>query len=189
MTFIDRLATFAARPAASVTMGCWAAAEAIILPVVPDVGLCLLVLAAPRRAAQLFLAIVAGALVGTLLMAVLSTAAPNGVRSMLLSLPGIDATMLAEADMTLADRGIAGFGQFGPGAPLKVYTDAWVGEGGDVPGLLAGTVLNRVTRIGPAMLVAAALGWSLGRRIREWERPLLLAYAAFWIVVYAVYLA
>jgi hypothetical protein len=118
-------------------MNVFEAAEAIILPVVPDVGLCLLVLAAPRRAAQQLLAIVAGALVGTLLLAVLSTAAPNDVRSMLLSLPGIDATMLAEADMTLADRG-SPVCQFGPGAPLKVCTRRVGGRRRDVPGLLAG---------------------------------------------------
>ena len=171
------------------TIGAWAAAEAIVLPVVPDVGLCLLVLAAPRWTLRLFLGVVAGALLGTLLLAALSTVSPRGVESMLLGLPGIDAAMLADADAAVADRGIGAFAQFGPGAPLKVYTDAWMGHGGDAAGLLVGAVLNRLTRIGPAILVAAVLGWRLGGWIRSRERPLLAAYAAFWILVYSVYLA
>ena len=169
-------------------MGGWAAAEAIILPVVPDVGLCMLVLAAPRRSVQLFLAVVAGALLGTMLLAMLSAASPSGVESMLLGLPGIDATVLVDSAAAVADRGVGAFGQLGPGTPLKVYTHAWIGQGGDVAGLLAGTVVNRLTRIGPAMLVSAALGWRVGGWIRARERAVLIAYAAFWIVVYALYL-
>jgi len=189
MTVIDRIARFAGRPAATWTMAGWAAAEAIILPVVPDVGLCLLVLAAPRRFVRLFLALVAGALVGTLVLAAWSTAAPSDVEAMLLGLPGIHAAMLAGTDAAVADRGIAAFGQLGPGAPLKVYTVAWMGHGGDIAGLLAGTVINRLTRIGPALLLSAAVGWRLGGWIRRRERPFLVAYGSLWILVYLVYLA
>ena len=45
---------------APATMAIWAAAEAIVLPIVPDVGLCLLFLAAPRRTLLLFAAVVIG---------------------------------------------------------------------------------------------------------------------------------
>lgn len=186
MTVFARLEAFARRPAAGATIAVWAAAEAIVLPVVPDVGLGLLVLAAPRLAGRLFLAVVAGALVGTVLLAILATAAPDSARAMLIRIPGIDAATLAEADAKLAGEGIAGFAQFGPGAPLKVYTEAWVRRGGDITGLLVGTVLNRLARIGPAILVAAVLGWRLGSWIRKRERLILLAYSAFWLAVYVV---
>ena len=189
MSAFDRLEQFAGGRAAIATVGVWAVAEALVLPIVPDVGLCLLVLAAPRRAAQLFAAVVVGGVVGTMLLAALSAEAPNLVRAMLLGLPGIDQAMLADANGTLARQGIVGFAQFGPGAPLKVYTHAWVGQGGEIPGLLVGTILNRLTRIVPTMLVAAAIGWRLRDWLRRRERLTLAAYGAFWLVVYALYLA
>ena len=188
VSVFERLERFADRPAAIAMIGLWATAEAIVLPVVPDVGLCLLVLAAPRRSAHLFAAVVVGAVVGTVVLAALSAQAPDAVRAMLLGLPGIDPAMLAEADGTLDRHGIAGFARFGPGTPLKVFTDAWVVQGGEVPGLLVGAALNRLTRIGPAVLVAAAVGWFLGRWIRRREGLTLAAYGAFWLLVYAILL-
>jgi hypothetical protein len=189
VTVLDRLEAFAAKPAALATIGLWAVAEAVVLPIVPDVGLCLLVLAAPRQGARLFAAVIAGGLVGTLLLAALASAAPDLVRNALLSLPGIDAAMLADASAMLVRRGVSGFAQFGPGAPLKVYTDAWVSQGGDLPGLLVGTILNRFTRIGPSLLVVVAIGWGLRAWIRRFERLALVVYAAFWVVLYAAYRA
>ncbi len=188
MRVLDGLTRFARQPAAIATIGLWAMAEAVVLPIVPDVGLLLLVLAAPRRAVHLFAAVVVGGLVGTALLAALSAAAPETVRAMLLSLPGIDPAVLAEAEGTLARHGIAGFAQFGPGEPLKVSTVAWVGQGGEIPGLLAGALLNRLTRIGPALLVSVAIGSLLGRWIRRHERLTLSVYGVTWLLVYAVYL-
>lgn len=170
-------------------MASWAAAEAIVLLVVPDVGLCLLALAAPRLLGRLFLAVIVGALAGTLLLAALAIATPETMRAMLLFLPGIDAATLVDVDLALTSNGIAGFAQIGPGPPLKAYTVEWVGQGGDLPGLLIGTIVNRFTRIGPVVLVAATIGWGLGGWLRGRERPILLAYAVAWIVFYVVYLA
>ncbi len=189
MTAFERIVGFAGRRAGSVAMAGWAAAEAIVLPVVPDVGLGLLVLAAPRLVLRLFLVVVVGAFAGTLVLAVLAVAAPETMRAMLLGLPGIDAATLAEVDVALAGYGIGGFAQVGPGPPLKAYTLEWVGQGGDLPGLIVGTIVNRLTRIGPVVLVAAALGWGLGGRMRRRERPILVAYAVAWIVFYAAYWA
>jgi hypothetical protein len=184
----DRLERFAASRAAVALMGAWAMAEAIVLPVVPDVGLCLLVLAAPWTAPRLFAAVVAGGLVGTTLLAAISGAAPDATRAMLLALPGIHPATLADVGATLTRDGIAGFGQLGPGAPLKVYTDAWVNLDGGLFGLFAGTILNRLTRIGPTLLVAAALGWPFAQWIRRHERLTILVYAGFWLAVYVLYL-
>jgi hypothetical protein len=170
-------------------MGTWAGAEAIALPVVPDVGLCLLALAAPRPVLKLFLVVIGGALAGTLLLAILAIAAPETIRAMLLALPGIDASTLAEVDLALAGNGIAGFAQVGPGPPLKAYTVQWLGQGGDLPGLVVGAIINRLTRIGPVVMVAALIGWGLRAWMRQRERLILVAYAVAWIVFYAAYWA
>jgi hypothetical protein len=184
---LERVGLFARRPAAVATMGIWATAEAIVLPIVPDVGLCLLVLAAPRRAAVLFVAVVIGAIAGTLVMAAFALQAPDAARALLLAIPAIDPALLASADQALARDGLAGFAQLGPGAPLKVYTVEWLAQGGDIGGLLVGTVLNRITRIGPALIVAAVIGQFAGAWLRRHSRLTLASYAAFWVLVYVAY--
>jgi hypothetical protein len=184
---LDGVGSFARRPDAAVAMAVWAAAEAIMLPIVPDVGLCLLVLATPRRTVVLFAAVVIGAIAGTLAMAAFAQEAPDAARALLLSIPAIDPALLASADRALARDGVAGFAQFGPGVPLKVYTVEWLAHGGDIVGLLVGTVLNRITRIGPALIVAAVVGQLADRRLRRHPRATLATYAAFWIVVYVAY--
>ena len=184
---LERVGLFARRPAAALAMGILAAAEAVVLPIVPDVGLCLLVLAAPRRTLVLFAAVVIGAIAGTLVMAVLAIQAPDAARALLLAIPAIDPALLASADEALARDGVAGFAQLGPGAPLKVYTVEWLAQGGDIGGLLVGTVLNRITRIGPALIAAAVIGQFAGSWLRRHSRLTLAAYAAFWILVYVAY--
>ena len=79
-----------------------------------------------------------------------------------------------------------GFAQFGVGPPVKVYSTEWLSLGGDVPGLVVGTILNRLTRIGAVVLVASAAGWFLASGIRRHAAATLAAYAAFWIGVYAI---
>ena len=184
---LERVGLFARRPAAALTMGVWAAAEAIVLPIVPDVGLCLLVLAAPRRTLVLFVSVVIGAIAGTLLLAAFAMQAPDAARALLLAIPAIDPALLSSADQALARDGVAAFAQLGPGAPLKVYTVEWLARGGDVAGLLVGTVLNRITRIGPALIAAAVIGQFAGSWLRRHSRLTLAAYAAFWILVYVGY--
>lgn len=188
MNLVDRLETFAERPAAVWLLGAWAAAEAIALPIVPDVGLCLLALAAPRAAPRLFGGVLAGALIGSGIMAGLATADPAAVRAMLLALPAIDGAMLIDVERAVADQGTVAFAQVGPGPPLKVYTAAWIGDGGDLPGLLLGVVVNRMTRIGPVVVVAALAGIALGRWWRAHDRLTMSGYVLAWVAFYAIYL-
>jgi hypothetical protein len=180
----ERLEEFAGRPAGVVAMALWGAAEAVALPVVPDVGLCLLGLAAPRQAVRLFAAVVAGAIAGTLVLASVAALAPAAVDGMLLTLPGIDRSIVSEARAHLERDGVLGFAQFGPGPPLKVYTSEWLALGGDFPGLVVGSILNRLTRVGSVVLVAAAAGLLLGSLMRRHAGVTLAAYATSWIVVY-----
>ena len=186
---LDRVETLAGTRPTAAAMGLWAAAEAIFLPVVPDVGLALLVLAAPRRAWPLFAAVVVGAIVGTLALGIVASQDPDAVRAMLLRIPGIDAAMIADARADLAGDGVLGFARVGIGAPLKVYTAEWQALGGDSAGLIAGAILNRLTRIGPAILLAAVGGRLFAPWIRRHAGLTLVAYAAFWTLVYVIVLA
>lgn len=181
----ERLESLATRQVTAVAIGLWAAGEAIVLPVVPDVGLCLLVMAAPRQAVRMLAAVVAGAVVGTLLLALLIDRAPDAGQAMLLGLPGIDDSVIADAESQLSRDGILGFTQIGVGPPLKVYTSAWLGLGGDVPGLVVGSLLNRLTRIGSTVLIVAVAGLWLGSWMRRHAEATLAAYVLGWVVVYA----
>jgi hypothetical protein len=183
---IERIERFAARPAALATMALWGAAEAVALPVVPDVGLGLLAIAAPRQAARLFGAVLVGALAGTLILAFLTAQAPDAIQALLLALPGLEASQLEEASSQLRRDGVLGFVQFGAGPPLKVYANQWLAQGGDIPGLLIGAILNRLTRIGPVLLVASSAGLLLSSWVRRHSAATLAAYAAFWVALYAV---
>jgi hypothetical protein len=185
---VERIAAEAGRPRAAAAMALWAAAEAIVLPIVPDVGLGILALAAPGRTWRLFGAVLAGAVAGTLVLGVLAARAPDAVAGMLVRVPGIDAAMVDGTRAELERDGVAGFAQVGIGPPLKVYTAEWLAGGGDGPGLVVGAVLNRLTRIGPAVIVAAVVGRLLAGRIRRHAGLVLGAYAVFWAVVYAVVL-
>jgi hypothetical protein len=186
---LDAVARFAGTRGAAVLVAGWAAAEAVALPVVPDVALVLLALAAPRRAAALFGALILGALAGSLLLFAIANAAPDRVDAMLRAIPGIDQAMIDAAGTTLATDGVAGFAQFGPGPPLKVYTASWAALDGGVAGLLVGVVLNRLTRIAPVVVAAAIAGWLAPGWLRRHERLVLAGYAVAWVVVYAAYLA
>ena len=184
--WIDRIARFAASRSAVALVGAWAFGEAIVLPVVPDVALGLLALAAPRRAGTLFAAVLAGAVAGSLVLAVAATAAPRQVEAMLLALPAIDDATFASVDASL-DTGVTGFAQVGAGPPLKVYTTEWVEAGGGPIALIAGVVINRLTRIGPIVLVAAMIGWLSPGWLRRHDRAVVVGYGVAWTVFYALY--
>lgn len=182
---VDRLAAFAGRPAASLLVAAWAAAEATVLPIVPDVGTAALVLASPRHVVRLLVAIVIGAVFGSLVLGGLFATAPGAVRDLVLAVPGVHGFLLDAARADLERAGVLGFAQVGPGPPLKAYSLEWLALGGNAPGLVAGAVVNRISRIGPVLLVAAVLGWAFGDLIRRRPAMTAVAYGAFWIAVYA----
>jgi membrane protein YqaA with SNARE-associated domain len=171
-----------------VLVSVWAFAEAILLPVVPDVVACLLALAVPRRTLALFVALVAGSLAGTALLYALAIADPDAVSSMLLALPGINPDMLRMTQHLVASGDPLSIAQLGPGTPLKVYTVAWAAGPATPLALAVGVILNRITRIAPGLLLAAAAGWLAPAFIRRHDRLILAGYTAFWIVAYALYL-
>ena len=184
---IARLERIASGRAGIALVGVWAFAEAIVFPIIPDVPIGLLALVAPRRTLVLFAALVAGSLAGTAVLYVLSLAAPGAVESMLLALPGITDTMIASARDTVAAGNPTSIALLGPGTPLKVDTYAWA-TGPATPIVLAvGAVLNRITRIGPVLLLLAALGWFAPGFLRRHDRLTLAVYSTAYVTLYAIY--
>lgn len=182
---LERLATGLAGVA---FVGTWAFIEAILFPVVPDVGLGLLALVAPRRSHRLFAAVVLGSLLGTAVLYMAATLAPDTVTAAILAVPGIREPMLTSARDLVAAGDPLSIAQLGPGTPLKVYTLAWATGPGTPLALTAGVVLNRITRIGPGLLALVAAGWAAPAFLRRHDRLVLLAYAAFYVVAYVLYL-
>jgi membrane protein YqaA with SNARE-associated domain len=185
---IDAVARFADDRRAAWLLAGWAAAEAIFLPIVPDVGLALLVLGRPQRAVPLYAAVIVGGVVGSVVMHGLVAADPAAIERLLLTVPGIDASMLADVERRIGTDGIAAFGQVGPGTPLKAWTAGWAETDGNVAGAIGGAVLNRLTRIGPVVVAAWVAGRLGGGWLRHHERLAIGLYAAFWILVYALLL-
>jgi hypothetical protein len=168
-------------------LAAWGCAESIAFPVIPDLALGLLVLVAPRRALALFAATIIGGLAGTAILYGLTLADPAAVRTMLLALPAIRPSMLVEATALVAGGDPFALVLFGAGAPLKVYAWAWAAGAGTPAGLGFGVILNRLSRIGPLVLVAAVIGTVGAAFIRRHDRLTLAVYAAFWAAVYASY--
>lgn len=169
-------------------LGLWAFAEAILFPVVPDVGLGLLALVVPRRSPVLFAAVVLGGLLGTAVLYAASIRAPDMMATAILAVPGITESMLAAARDLVATGDPLSIAQLGPGTPLKVYTLAWATGPGAPFSLAVGVVLNRITRIGPGLLFLTALGWLAPGFLRRHDRLVLVAYAGFYLVAYLLYL-
>lgn len=184
---IDAAGRFAAGRRAAPFLAAWAAVEAIVLPIVPDVGLALLVLARPGRGLALFGAVVAGAVLGSLAMWGFASSDPAAIERLLLAVPGIDAAMLGDVDRRIANDGLAAFGQVGPGAPLKAWTAGWAEAGGGVLEAAVGAGFNRVTRIGPVVAAAWLAGHVAGPWLDRHGTLVVAAYAAAWIAVYALF--
>ena len=184
---IDRIAALARSPRGLALVAAWACAEAILLPVVPDIALLPLVAAVPRATPRLFVALVVGAIVGSAILAGFVLVDPDRVRSLLQALPALDASTFATVEADLTAHGVSAFGALGPGVPLKVYTTQWVTADGSPLVLAVGVALNRLTRIGPGIVVAAVIGHLAPGAMRRHERIALGAYAVGWIALYLVY--
>ena len=145
-------------------------------------------LVAPDRAARLFAAAVAGALVGSAALYLFAIAYPSAAESLILAIPGISPSMLDAARAAVAGGSPLAIAGFGPGIPLKVFTVAWASGPATPFALGVGVVLNRLTRIGPTLVVAYAVGKLAPDWVRRHDRAVLVGYAAIWLVVYAAYL-
>lgn len=183
---MDRIARFAGGRTAMVLVALWSFAEAIVLPVVPDIALDLLSAARPRRSPLLFAISVVASIAGTVVLFALATSQLATAQALVLALPAIDGQMLDAARATVAAGDPTSIAQFGPGTPLKVYTVAWASGSGTAVGLLVGTVLNRLTRLGPTLLAAVGVGALAPTWLRRHDRLVLGLYALAWLAIYAL---
>jgi hypothetical protein len=186
---IEPYAALAGTGAIVLVLAAWGFGEAIVVPVVPDVLIGILVLAAPWTLPHLLAATIAGAIAGSIVAWWLLLRRRSLAEALLARQPGLGAPGLAEAEGRLRARGlIAGFAQLGPGLPLKAYLHALAvvapASGARRVALLA--LVNRIARLGPVALGFALLH-PLAVGIDGDPAILGLAYVAGWALFYAAY--
>jgi hypothetical protein len=182
-----RLEALARSPWGLILVAAWSFGEAIVVPIVPDVVLGLLVLVVPRRVVPLFVAAVAGSLAGTAVLWWLAQVDPAAMRSVLLGLPEVGPATMADVSRAVEAGDPRALASLGFGAPLKAYSYLWA-LGPATPVVLAiGVVLNRLTRVGPFVLVCTAVGLLAPRWVRRHDRLVLAAYSGLWVAIYASY--
>jgi membrane protein YqaA with SNARE-associated domain len=186
---MDGLGRFANGRGGPLAVFLWAFAEAIALPVIPDVLLGLLLLAAPRRFALLFGSLCLGSLAGSLLLYALTVADPAAVRQGLLVLPGINQPMVTAASATVESGSPTCLMLFGPGTPLKVFAFAWANAAISPIGFVPAVILNRMSRIGPLALGQVALGLVAPDFLRRRQRIVLSLYGVAYLATCVLYLA
>jgi len=132
------------------------------------------------------LAIVAGGVVGAAVLFLATPGLGDGLSQLLAGLPGTGAEDLAQVRAELAGQGGAAFLN-GPlqGLPVRLYVHAAALDGLDLPTVLAGTAVNRVTRIGLFGLTMAVLGVVARPLIARWPRVIAIVYFGAWIIFYA----
>ena len=177
---VERLA--AGWPTVAV-IAAWGFGEGIVLPVVPDVLLYVLAVAAPRRAAPLFAWAVLGAMVGSLVFSAVTLSEPANGRGIVLSVPGVTEQTLKKAEAAVGGGDPLAMVHLGPGIPLKVYTVAWWEGTGTPSGYVVAVVANRLVRIGPGVLLFALIGLLAPAFVRRRERLLIGAYVLFWVAI------
>lgn len=153
--------TFARSRAALVAVFAWAFAEALVWPIVPDIAVAALVLAAPRRIVPVAAAAIAGSVAGGLAAFVLANPA------LLDHVPLVTDRMQTESLAQMTERGAAGiWSQPFSGIPYKVYAAHAAGAGIDAPEFVLFSTLARGARLIQVAAVFAA-GAFLMRRWLE----------------------
>lgn len=186
---IEPFASLAADPLVLILLLAWGAGEALFLPVVPDVLLGLLVLAAPWQLGPLLLAAVAGGVSGAVAGWWLLLERPSLVRRVLAAQPGLGRRGLDQAEERVSRQGpLRAFAQVGPGLPLKAYLHAvGVIAPATPPWTIAGLALvNRLARLGPVAIAFAvlhpfAVGWPPALLGVAWVAGWALFYGAYWV--------
>jgi len=164
----------------------WGLAEATVFVIVPDVFLSWLALQNVRSALVACLYALLGAVAGGSLLWLLASGDPAPVRSLLASLPGIDASMIAGVRFQLQSEGLPAL-FLGPlsGTPYKLYAleaadlqlGYWV--------FIAISIPARLLRFVLVTIMVGALNSLLRDRLSlPWRRGFLVAC---WIGFYAWY--
>jgi len=179
----DAVARLAGRRVTGIAVGLWGFGEATIVPLVPDLLLYPLVVAAPRRVATLFGWTLLGSMLGCLVLSSITVADAAAGREIVLGVPGIRIDMVDAATAAVATGDPLSMVHLGPGIPLKVYSVAWWAGSGSPLAYLLGVIANRLVRIGAGVAIFALIGRLAPGWVRRHELLAIAAYVAFWLVV------
>ncbi len=165
----------------------WGFAEATLFFIIPDLVLTWAALSGVRAGLRTFAAIVAGAVVGGLLMFGLTVAFPDQTRRAVATVPFVRVSMFDHVNREFADHGVTAMLRApGNGIPYKVYavtapdhTDATTFT------LMSGPA--RIERMALSWFAFTALGWIFRHWITQHPTATTALFALFWILVYAIY--
>ena len=165
----------------------WSFSEATFFFFVPDIWLTRIAVQDFREATLNAAIALAGALLGGVVMYVLSGLYFAEIERLLMHVPAISAAMVADTgtemrgDHPLLSIVLAGFS----GVPYKIYA-AWAGQLGlSVPLFLLASALARTARFVAVILAACLLKSILRRHLGP--TALLWAHAILWAVFYCFY--
>jgi hypothetical protein len=167
----------------------WAAAEAALFFIVPDVWLGFVALYAPRRMPRTLMAIIIGAALGAIALYLATLVVGDGLSNVITAIPGIDQADLQQARTELAEQGAVAFLHgILVALPLKLYVHASALLGVGLGDVVVFTVINRIERLLVFGLLMACVGW-LGRPvIARWPLAAAFLYALAWVTFYAGFL-
>ena len=166
----------------------WGMAEATLFFIVPDVYLGFVALFNWRRGLLATVFTIIGAMIGGAIMYSLALNNPQGMAELLTRVPLIHANM---ANSVGEQMQLAGLNPLilGPlkGIPYKVYAVQAGALGLPFLPFLLLTILARLERILPFVLVSACVGVLFRNFIQQRTRLVIGLYAALWLGIYGIY--
>jgi len=165
----------------------WGFAEGTLFFIIPDVLLSWASLTGARYGFKILGAILAGSLVAGLCMYTWATTQPELSRSVVASVPFVRAKMFDKVQKDYRGQGIFGMLK-GPssGIPYKVYAVLAPPVSKPIAFALI-SIPARLERLAPFWLLFTALGWLLGRWIRNYPRLTTVLFVGFWMITYTIY--
>ena len=162
---------------------CWGVGEALAFPIVPDVGVALLAVAAPARFVPLAIAATAGSIAGGAATYVLG---PTPAGAWILAHSPLVTDPMREHALEALKSGGAGplLGQPWTGIPFKVFGYQAAGAGVEFGTFLALSVAGRGFRILLAGAVFAGGAWAFQRLVPGWVERLYVPFVAAFLVVF-----
>ena len=166
----------------------WGVAEALFFPIVPDVGVALLAVAAPSRFLPLALASTGGSVAGGAVSYALGPTPAGGW--LLAHAPLVTDRMRGHALETLSSGGAGGLiGQPWTGIPFKVFGYQAAAAGVGFGSFLLNSIAGRGFRIILAGGVFAGAAWVPQRLVPSWVERLYALFVVAFLVLFGVGLA
>jgi 1-acyl-sn-glycerol-3-phosphate acyltransferase len=187
-SWLERAASFARSPAGLWFAFGWGVAEALMWPIVPDVPVALLAVAAPSR----FLALAASATAGSLLggTAAYGLGAIGAGTGILAHAPLVTERMHGHALAQMsADGATPLLAQPWTGVPYKVFAYQASGAGVAFGPFVALSAVGRGHRILLAAAVFAGAAWPLQRVAKRWVERCYVPFAIAFCAVFSLGLA